>query len=122
MKIVHLTSVHQRYDIRIYRKMCCSLTALGKVYLVCADGNGDEVIDKVNIIDVGKTKSRILRMLASVNLIYKKAIDLDADIYHLHDPELIRIGLKLIKKGKKVKLYGSGNSSKLILKEIKKLL
>ena len=102
MKIAHLTSVHLRYDTRIFHKMCCSLTALGKVYLVCADGKGDEVIEDVNITDVGKNKSRILRMISSVNLIYKKAIDLDADIYHLHDPELIRIGFKLIKKGKKV--------------------
>jgi glycosyltransferase involved in cell wall biosynthesis len=102
MKIAHLTSVHLRYDTRIYHKMCCSLTALGKVYLVCADGKGNEVIKNIDITDVGKSKSRILRMFTSVNLIYKKAINLDADIYHLHDPELIRIGLKLIKKGKKV--------------------
>ena len=102
MKIAHLTSVHPRYDTRIYYKMCCSLTALGKVYLICADGNGDEVIKNVKIIDVGKSKSRMLRMFTSVNLIYSQAINLDADIYHLHDPELIRIGLKLIKKGKKV--------------------
>ena len=101
MKIVHLTSVHPRYDTRIFHKMCCSLTALGKVYLVCAEGKGNEVIKNVNIIDVGKSKSRILRMINSVNLIYKKAINLDADIYHLHDPELIRIGLKLLKKIKR---------------------
>ena len=102
MKIAHLTSVHPRYDTRIFHKMCCSLTALGKVYLVCADGKDNEVIKNVNIIDVGKSKSRILRMITSVNLIYKKAINLDADIYHLHDPELIRIGLKLLEKNKKV--------------------
>ena len=102
MIIAHLTSVHPRFDTRIYFKMCCSLTKLGKVYLVCADGKRDEVINNVNILDVGKSKHRIQRMVTSVNLIYKKAINLDADIYHLHDPELIRIGLKLIKKGKKV--------------------
>ena len=43
MKIAHLTSVHPRYDTRIYYKMCYSLTALGKVYLVCADGKGNEI-------------------------------------------------------------------------------
>lgn len=102
MKIAHLTSVHPRYDTRIYHKMCCSLVNLGKVYLVCSDGKGDEVINNINIIDIGKSKHRIQRMITSVNLIYKKAIDLNADIYHLHDPELIRIGLKLLKKGKKV--------------------
>jgi glycosyltransferase involved in cell wall biosynthesis len=30
----------------------------------------------------------------------KQAVELDADIYHLHDPELIPIGLKLKKTGK----------------------
>ena len=102
MIIAHLTSVHPRFDTRIYFKMCCSLTKLGKVYLVCADGKRDEVINNVNILDVGKSKHRIQRMVTSVNLIYKKAINLDADIYHLHDPELIPIGLKLKNLGKKV--------------------
>jgi len=102
MIIAHLTSVHPRFDTRIYHKMCQSLTMLSKTYLVCADGKGDELINNVNIVDVGKSRNRIQRMTLTVNLIYKKAISLDADIYHLHDPELIRIGLKLIKKGKKV--------------------
>ena len=29
-----------------------------------------------------------------VKKIYSKAIELDCDIYHLHDPELINIGIK----------------------------
>jgi hypothetical protein len=72
MKIAHLTSVHPRYDTRIYHKMCCSLTALGKVYLVCADGKGNEVIKNIDITDVGKSKSRILRMFTSIkfNLLF----------------------------------------------------
>ena len=32
----------------------------------------------------------------------KQAISINADIYHFHDPELISVGYKLIKKGKKV--------------------
>jgi len=102
MKIVHLTSVHPRYDTRIYHKMCCSLTILGKVYLICADGKGDEVINNIKIKDIGKSKSRIQRIVTSTMLIFKKAIELDANVYHLHDPELIPIGIKLKKIGKKV--------------------
>ena len=41
-------------------------------------------------------------MFFSTKMIYKKAIELDSDIYHLHDPELIPIGVKLIKMNKKV--------------------
>jgi len=102
MKIAHLTSVHPRFDTRIYYKMCKSSSKIGEVYLVCADGKGDKIIDNINIIDVGKIYNRALRFWVSVNKVYKQALILNADIYHLHDPELIRIGLKLIKKGKKV--------------------
>jgi glycosyltransferase involved in cell wall biosynthesis len=41
-------------------------------------------------------------MLFSTRRIYKKAIALDAAIYHLHDPELLPVGLKLRRHGKNV--------------------
>jgi glycosyltransferase involved in cell wall biosynthesis len=41
-------------------------------------------------------------MWTTVNLVYRKAKELDGDIYHLHDPELMRFALKLKRKGKKV--------------------
>lgn len=102
MIIAHLTSVHPRFDIRIYHKMCKSLRKLGNVNLICADGKGDQNLDGINIIDVGKSANRFFRIWFSVNKIYQKANLINADIYHIHDPELIRIGYKLIKKGKKV--------------------
>lgn len=102
--VVHLSSVHPRYDTRIFLKMCTSLAARGfNVALVIADGGGDEVISSVSILDVGaKPASRLLRMFKTVRQVYKKALTLNADLYHIHDPELIPIGLKLISKGKKV--------------------
>ena len=33
---------------------------------------------------------------------YKKSIEINADIYHLHDPELLRIVRKTKKVGKKI--------------------
>ena len=53
----------------------------------------------MNILDIGRSKNRITRMTASV-ILFIKSNSLDADIYHLHDPELIRIGLKLLKTEK----------------------
>lgn len=104
-KITHLTSAHPRYDTRIFIKMCSSLASKEnyKVSLVVADGKGDEIKNNVNIFDVGaKTGGRISRMTKTVKKVFQKAVELDSDIYHLHDPELIPIGLKLKKLGKKV--------------------
>ncbi|AYA70199.1 glycosyltransferase [Acinetobacter sp. WCHA55] len=101
-KIAHLTSVHPRYDVRIFVKECSSLAKKYQVNLIVADGNGDEIINDIQIHDVGKFNGRLNRMLKATQAVFQKAKFIDADIYHLHDPELIPIGLKLKKLGKKV--------------------
>lgn len=100
-RVAHLTSVHGRKDIRILMKQCRTLAAHGyDVTLVVADGNGDEHVDGVTITDVGKLTGRLNRMFVTSRKILGRAIALDADIYHLHDPELIPAGLKLKSMGK----------------------
>lgn len=102
MKICHLTSAHPRFDIRIFRKQCCSLSKKNTIYLVVADGIGNELVNNINIIDVGKPISRKDRIFNTPNKVLKAAFDINADIYHLHDPELLFIALKLKENGKKV--------------------
>lgn len=102
LKIAHLTSAHPRSDTRIFVKQCSSLSKIYETYLVVADGKGNEIKDRVNILDVGKFNGRKNRMLNAPKAVFEKALTLEADIYHLHDPELIPIGLKLKKCGKKV--------------------
>jgi glycosyltransferase involved in cell wall biosynthesis len=102
-KIVHLTSVHSRSDIRILLKEASSLVKSGfDVSLVVADGLGHEIANNVKIIDVGLPKSRIDRIFYTTSRVFDEAISLDADAYHFHDPELITTGLKLKRAGKKV--------------------
>ena len=100
-KICHLTSVHPRYDTRIYLKECSSLAKENYyVSLIVADGKGNEQINGIQILDVGKLKGRLNRMLKTTRLIFKEAVKQDASIYHLHDPELLPVALKLKKIGK----------------------
>jgi len=102
-QLVHLSSVHPRYDTRIFYKQCRSLVAHGyEVNLMVADDQGDEHKDGVKIIDVGRLSGRLNRIVKTTHRIFKKAVALDADVYHLHDPELIPIGLKLKWLRKKV--------------------
>ncbi|MCW5514643.1 glycosyltransferase family 4 protein [Muriicola sp. Z0-33] len=102
-KVCHFTTVHPRYDTRVFVKECKSLARNGyDVTLIVADGQGDEIKDGVQILDIGSYSGRFQRVISFSKKIYQKAISLNADIYHFHDPELLYVGKKLAKKGKKV--------------------
>lgn len=107
VKVCHFTSVHPWNDIRIFEKECVGLAEAGfDVHLVSP--NAVEGTHKgVHVHSVVPTSSgRIYRMLKLSKLVYEKALVIDADIYHFHDPELLPYGRKLQKKGKKV-IYDS---------------
>jgi len=102
-RVAHLTSVHNRDDARIFLKQCRSLAAVGHdVTLIVADGRGDKTRDDVRIIDVGRPRGRLRRFMQTTRLVRRKAAELRADIYHLHDPELLPAGLMLKASGKRV--------------------
>ncbi len=102
-KICHITTLHPRDDVRIFHKECKSLTKKYEVHLIVADGKGDEITDAVHICDIGlRQPSRLKRIRIDSKKALKKAVELDCELYHFHDPELIRIGVSLIKQGKKV--------------------
>jgi glycosyltransferase involved in cell wall biosynthesis len=103
MKVAHLTSVHQRYDTRIFVNQCRSLTAAGyEVTLIVADGRGDETRGGVRIVDAGASRGRLDRAARATRRVLQTAIAIDAALYHLHDPELLPAGLILKRRGKRV--------------------
>lgn len=103
-KICQITSVHTRNDVRIFLKETCSLFKVGfDTTLLVADGLGNAEINGINIIDAGKvTGGRLKRFYQNPKNILKALKNIDCDICHFHDPELIPVGLKLIRRGKKV--------------------
>lgn len=102
-RIAHLTSAHPRYDVRIFLKQCRTLAEHDyDVTLVVADNEGDELHHGVHIVDVGRRQGRLHRIFKTTRRVLHRAIAIDADIYHLHDPELIPAGLALKRLGKKV--------------------
>ncbi len=103
IKICHLTSVHPVTDTRIFIKECSSLAKAGYATNLVVAGAEDQYKNSIYIHGVKKeNNSRLLRMLKTTRAVYKKALEVDAHIYHFHDPELIPIGLLLKRKGKKV--------------------
>lgn len=105
IKVCHLTSAHKAKDDRIFVKECISLAKAGyEVYIIAPDAE-NRVCDNVHFLGINSFKiksSRVRRFVKVGRLVYQKAVELDADIYHLHDPELLLYGLKLKHRGKKV--------------------
>lgn len=103
MKICHVSSAHNRNDARIYYKEILSLKKAGHtVCLIIADGFGNDT--QKSIFDVGKPQNRMDRVFRVQNKITKQAKKIDADIYHIHDPELLRFALRM-KSLNKIVIY-----------------
>ena len=103
VKVCHLTSAHPHPDVRIFDKECVSLAEAGfEVHLVVCKGETQE-LNGVKVWQAGEVKGgRLARMINAAKAVYKKGLALDADVYHLHDPELLQFALMLKRKGKKV--------------------
>lgn len=103
MKICHVTSVHPAKDGRIFYKECCSLSKAGYDVYEIAPNVSDEICNDVKICGVTVPVNRWKRFLLGKKAVCRKCLEINADVYHFHDPELMPIGYKLKKKyGKKI--------------------
>lgn len=117
MKVCHMTSAHESTDVRIFRKECVSLAEAGyETYLVA---RGESRVERgVNIVGVGPApKGRLQRMTTFARRVYQRALELDADLYHIHDPELLPYARKLKQRGKRVIFDSHENTAGTILEK-----
>lgn len=98
-----MTSAHPHTDIRIFLKECTSLAKKGYDTNLIAPNAPSTKINQVTIHGVNnRSKSRFTRMTKTVWSVYKKALEVNAEVYHFHDPELLFVGFLLKVKGKAV--------------------
>ncbi|HLR32402.1 MAG TPA: glycosyltransferase, partial [Fodinibius sp.] len=100
-KIVHISSAHGLFDNRIFWKECKSLNEKYDLTLIIPY-NKSGVIEGIRVIGLQSETSRVKRMLIATFNAYRHAVKEDATLYHLHDPELIPVGLLLRLRGKQV--------------------
>jgi len=101
-KIVHLTSVHTAFDVRVFHKECKSLARSGKHVVLVVPHPRDEVVDSVEVKGIRISGGRLVRMTRTAWSLYREALRQNGDVYHFHDPELIPLGLLLAARGKTV--------------------
>lgn len=101
MKVVHLTTVHRASDTRIFDRECRSLAAAGHDVTLIARDDRAEVISGVRVKSLPARRNRVARMTIGVWHAYRVARAEKADVYHLHDPELLAVAF-LLGRGAKV--------------------
>lgn len=100
-RAVHVTTAHHRLDPRIFHKEVKSVRRAGfDVHLVAQHDRSDvrhgraDVIEGVPVTALTPTRGRY-RRLRLLREAYGAARALHADLYHIHDPELIPVAFAL---------------------------
>lgn len=102
IKVCYFTSKNEN-DIRVFHKECVSLSNNGyDVTIVCPNAK-NIVVNGVKIVGIEYDyTSDFVRFTKLPRLLFEKALEINADVYHFNDPASIPYGIKLKKLGKKV--------------------
>lgn len=92
MKICHVTSVHNRNDVRIYDRQCRLLARQRSnvVSIISFDWQGSECVESVRFLGLRKIGGfRLVRSVFCPVVAVRAVLREKPDVCHLHDPELI---------------------------------
>ena len=92
MKTVHITNAHPYDDNQIWQMCVLSCKNQFEIFLIVNDGSKTRKIKNVNIVSASFSRSNLKELLWCIKT-FLCALKLNADIYHMHDPELIPFGL-----------------------------
>ncbi len=93
-RVVHVTTVHPPFDPRIFYKQLASLRDAGHDVHLIAPHASDERVRGIPIHALPQPQDRWQR-LALQPQAFGKARALDADVYQIHDPELLPLAFLL---------------------------
>ncbi len=102
IKVCHMATVHKATDPRLFDKEGKSLAQAGYEVTIIATHPQDEVLDDIQIRALPKPQRRKERFVDNYARLVALVKQVNAQVYHFHDPELIPLGLLLKALGKKV--------------------
>lgn len=94
VRVAHLTTVHHALDPRIFHKQLKTLREAGYDAHLVAPHQQSRTVDGIAIHALPRVDGRYRRVMLQRQA-YQLAINLSADCYHIHDPELIPLAYVL---------------------------
>jgi glycosyltransferase involved in cell wall biosynthesis len=103
-RVAHVTVVHKPSDARIHHKQCRTLAAAGYEVHLLSGGVPVGIEDGIHLHPLSENGERppLRRQIPRQLRAALTALSLRADLYHLHDPHLIPLGLLLRLNGARV--------------------
>lgn len=101
IRVCHFSSVHSIHDTRVFSRECVSLAKYFDVTLI-AIGNFSGQKQGVRIIGIPLAKTKLERFFGTTFKVFVSAIKTEADIFHIHDAEMLPFALVLGLLGKNV--------------------
>jgi glycosyltransferase involved in cell wall biosynthesis len=95
VRVAHVTTVHPSDDPRIYLKECATLAAAGYEVVLIGQGAAPSTDVGVRFVSIGVAHGRLSRMIVQPMRVLLAARRVRARLYHLHDPELLPVGVIL---------------------------
>jgi glycosyltransferase involved in cell wall biosynthesis len=94
--ICHLSTGHNADDVRIFFKECISLSKV-KNYkvIICAPGSIPPGSGVIHFKISNPVSSRLIRFINSQLIFLKLIFKIRADVWHIHDPELLPVAVIL---------------------------
>lgn len=123
LRVCHISTVHPTFDQRIFHRECWSLQQAGyETHLIVQHDDEQTLVDGIHIHGVdhfrkSKPGMHLLRRLRRLWRALRLASRLDADIYHLHDPELILVGLWLKLRGHGIVIFDCHENNVAYIKQ-----
>lgn len=99
-KVCHVTTAHPADDSRVFWRECVGLASQGYRVVLIARADADGLRHGVKIVALPTYRRRLVRMTVGVATALRLALRANADLYHLHDPELVPmlVVLRLLRK------------------------
>lgn len=101
-KVCHVTTAHPADDSRVFWRECVGLASQGFRVMLIARADADGFRCGVRIVALPTYRRRIVRMTWGVLRAFRLALRARAEVYHVHDPELVPVVIALRALGRTV--------------------